>query len=58
MQAEWENWVLAEKVKCDRMSRMLTERNSSSEESRLVKVRLFDYCASCKEAGEVLGSTL
>ena len=58
MQAEWEKWILAEKVKCDRMSRMLNERNTSSEEARLVKVRLLDYCASCTKAGEVPGSTL
>ena len=58
MQAEWENWIQTEQVKCNRMSRMLNERNSSSEESRLLKVRLLDYCASCREAGEAPGSTL
>ena len=54
MHAEWENWILGETEKCNRMGKMLDERN----DTRPIRNRFWDYCSSCKEAGEKAGSNL
>jgi len=58
LQAEWDNWLLDENIKCDQIGQLLKSGNHTPGDAPRIQEWYNDYCTSCRAEQERRRSVL